>query len=116
MNARSLSLKHSLRVALLAAVSCVASVAAADDVAASRSITVSYRDLDLSSEAGARQLYDRIRAAARNMCGSPRGTALLQIKQQRRQCANAAVAAAVKQVDNGILTAMHRGKSTRRLG
>lgn len=116
MNTRSTSLKRSLQAALLAAVSCVASVAVADDPAERKSITVHYGDLNLSNEAGVEQLYGRIRAAARSVCRSPREVVSLQVMQQRKQCANAAVAAAVKQVNNGILTAMHGSKSSRRLG
>jgi UrcA family protein len=116
MNTPSPSLKRSLQAVLLAAVFCVAAVAAADDAAETRSVTVRYGDLNLSSETGVEQLYDRIRAAARDVCGSPREMMPLQVRQQRTQCANVAVAAAVKQVNNRILTAMHGGRSTRRLG
>lgn len=116
MNTRTRSLNRSLRVALLVAVSCVASVAAAGDTTGEKSVAVRYDDLNLSSQQGVEHLYSRIRAAARKVCGSAGEVAPLRLRQQRAQCENTAVAAAVKQVNNGILTAMHRGKSTRRLG
>jgi UrcA family protein len=117
MNERSTLLKRVLQCSLLAAVSCVAltGVAAAAPDTSNR-ITVRYGDLNLSTEDGVQQLYGRIRAAAKTVCGSPYGMVPLMVKESRRKCVDEAVAGAVSKVDNGILTAMHSGRSSRRLG
>ncbi|WP_331609127.1 UrcA family protein [Povalibacter sp.] len=117
MNERSIPFKRVLQGALLSAVSCCAltGVAAAAP-AAPRQVTVHYGDLNLSTDVGAKQLYGRIRAAARAVCGAPDGLVPLTVISQHRQCTEEAVAAAVQKVDNGILTAMHNGKSLRRFG
>jgi UrcA family protein len=117
MNERSTLPKRVLRGSVLAVVSCVALTGvAAAATNTSNQITVRYGDLNLSTEDGVRQLYGRIRAAAKSVCGAPYGMVTLTVKESRRQCVDEAVASAVKKVNNGILTAMHSGKSSRRFG
>jgi UrcA family protein len=75
----------------------------------SRSIKVSYADLDLSTAAGAATLYSRIRSAARQVCG-PEGVIYYDMRGWKR-CFNGAVSDAVTKVNSPRLTALHEGKS-----
>ena len=74
---------------------------------ATRSVEVSFRDLDLSSPSGAAKLYRRIQAAARSVCQyeptSPREQSIWQY------CVRPTVDAAVAKVNNPLLTASHSG-------
>jgi len=74
-----------------------------------RSIKVSYADLDLSTQAGATTLYNRIRGAARTVCGYE-GPGFTD-KAIWRSCFKDAVGNAVAKVNNPRLTALHQGKS-----
>ena len=78
-----------------------ASPALADE--ATRSVRVSYADLNLTTQAGAATLYGRIRSAARQVCGyeGPSFTS----------CFKKAVGDAVAQVNSPQLTALYQGKS-----
>jgi len=67
---------------------------------------VQFRDLDVSHSAGAAVLYSRIRAAAERVCASHDGDGL-DFGMRHRACINAAIAAAVKAVDQPALTAVH---------
>jgi UrcA family protein len=75
-----------------------------------RSVEVSFRDLDLSTASGAAKLYRRIQAAARNVCQyeptSPREPIIW------KYCVRPAVDAAVAKVDNPLLTQLHSGHSS----
>lgn len=73
-----------------------------------RSVTVSYRDLDLSTPHGAKVLYRRIRAAAREVCGY-RGADLLE-QSAWKGCYHNAIADAVGKVNNPLVTAVHTGR------
>ncbi|MBS0377989.1 MAG: UrcA family protein [Proteobacteria bacterium] len=76
--------------------------------AAEHGVTVSYRDLDLTTPSGAHTLYDRIRTAARTVCGY-RGT---QLTDQAfwDSCYRGAITEAVAKVNNPLLTAVHTGR------
>ena len=71
------------------------------------SVTVKYYDLDLSTLAGARTLYGRISAAARNVCGYE-GRSITD-QAFWNGCYRGAVADAVAQVGSPLLTAVHTG-------
>jgi UrcA family protein len=73
-----------------------------------RSVTVSYRDLDLSTPHGAKVLYRRIQAAAREVCGY-RGAGLLE-QSVWEGCYRNAIANAVGKVNNPLVTAVHTGR------
>jgi UrcA family protein len=73
------------------------------------SIKVGYADLDLNTQAGAATLYDRIRGAARQVCGYEGQTFTDQALW--RSCFNGAISDAVATVNNPRLTALHQGKS-----
>jgi UrcA family protein len=66
-------------------------------------VTVNYQELNLSTTAGAKVLYQRIKRAARAVC------APLQDRQaQWRDCYGSAIADAVAEIDRPMLTALHR--------
>src|SRR5215469_10736954 len=72
-----------------------------------RSITVSFRDLDLSSPKDANELYRRIQSAARQVCGYV-GADLIE-QSLWRGCYRNTVTDAVGKVNNPLLTAIHTG-------
>ena len=69
-----------------------------------KSVTVSFADLDLSKPAGAQTLYKRIKGAARRVCG-PKD---YFTQKSWRQCYDGAIADAVSQIDRPSLTALHK--------
>jgi UrcA family protein len=75
-----------------------------------RSVEVSFRDLDLSTASGAAKLYRRIQAAARSVCQyeptSPRAQTIWQY------CVLPTVNAAVANVNSPLLTELHSGHSS----
>jgi UrcA family protein len=73
-----------------------------------RSVTVSYRDLDLSTPHGAKVLYRRIQAAAKEVCGY-RGAGLLE-QSVWKGCYHNAIADAVGKVNNPLVTGVHTGR------
>ena len=71
-----------------------------------RKETVSYRDLNIANDAGAKRLYERIALAADNVCGmNDEGVALL-FDRDYRACKDKAIADAVAKVDQPNLTAI----------
>jgi UrcA family protein len=67
---------------------------------------VSYGDLNLESEQGAKVLYARIRGAAVSVCSSLDGRGLTE-KKFWQGCFDNAVASAVVQVNRTRVTALH---------
>jgi UrcA family protein len=90
--------------------------AKAEQQQAYRSVTVRYDDLNLSSQSGVAHLYARISRAARSVCRDPGAATWAEVRRKVRGCKAAAIDAAVKKVNNRILTAMHEKQSNRRLG
>ena len=95
-------------VLTLATLLCVLGTAPSWSAPEGPSITVSYRDLDLSSVAGATTLYRRIQGAAKQVCGTP-GTNLIE-QAIWKACYRDATADAVRKVNNPMLTAVHEGR------
>jgi UrcA family protein len=99
-----------LYAALAAAMSCgialttTATAGARDGEALTK--IVSYADLNLNSEPGARTLYGRLRMAATQVCVPFKGGTLRQ-QTQWRQCFGLAIARSVKAIDQPMLTAYH---------
>jgi len=91
--------------AAAASLACVllASNAYAGDQA--RTETVSYADLNLSTQAGAEKLYDRIHAAARRVCVLPGWLAA------ESACVRKAESEAVGKVNTPLLTAYYQKKT-----
>jgi UrcA family protein len=81
--------------------------ASADQADSPRSVTVNYRDLNLSTIDGAMVLYQRLKGAARTVCDRPEPT--LFAYQEWRSCYDAAIADAVTKVNNPLLTSVYRG-------
>lgn len=78
-----------------------------------RTATVRAVDLDLSREADARELYDRIRSAARRLCVAEESSFDPRKASRRRSCIRAAVDAAIERADVPLLTAVHRQQPPR---
>lgn len=76
------------------------------------STVIQYRDLDLSTDAGVRALYERIKRAAHHVC-FVETSAHPGIDQQAlySACYQDAVADAVKQLGQERLAALHRAQS-----
>jgi UrcA family protein len=108
INSKSMNV-HSLRRVTLAALVCVLGTAPTWAGPSGPSITVSFRDLDLSSIEGATALYHRIQAAAKQVCGRP-GPDLLE-QGLWRSCYRNATADAVGKVNSPLLTAVHKGRT-----
>src|SRR5271170_6258824 len=93
---------------MLAALACL--VGSAQVLAAApeqtHSVAVRYTDLDLTSSAGAAALYDRIQAAAREVCASDQDHQLAVLTDMNR-CKSGATAHAVATVNAPLLTAIH---------
>jgi len=90
----------------------------ASDMAVARddeapSVTVRYHDLNLNSREGIASLYQRIRAAAVNVCESVEGPQLVNrvFWREWNACINHAVANAVHDVHNEKLSAFHWERS-----
>lgn len=109
MNARKSTHRSTLRsIALVSVVCLVASASAlASDAHSSRSLTVHYSDLNLSSLAGATTLYQRISGAARFVCGE-QGRRFDEQKRWKA-CYQSAVADAVATVNSPLLTTVQNG-------
>jgi UrcA family protein len=74
---------------------------------ATRSVAVRYGDLDLRHEAGVRALYQRLRMAAKQACGTL-DTRHLAAHAAWQDCRNAALADAVERLGNERVAALHR--------
>jgi len=73
------------------------------------SVHVSYADLNLSSAAGAKALYQRINVAANEVC--PKDSRDLALKQLHLSCMQEAVAAAVRDVNSPQLSTLYVAKN-----
>jgi UrcA family protein len=73
-----------------------------------QSVAVSYVDLDLTSEAGARAMLDRVSAAASKVCGR-RTEYIENAVAARNACRKATVDAAVATLANANVTRVHAG-------
>jgi len=108
-----------IRTRLLTAIYCVLGAAGVCALAASAgaeeslpSKTVRYSDLDISHPAGAKTLYDRIRAAARDVCAlSIAGDPVL--RGGGKACVDTAIDDAVRKVNAPELTSLRFGGDIR---
>jgi UrcA family protein len=110
--ARSLALACILSLAgtlALAWIVCLLGITPAEaGTPATRSVTVSFRDLDLSSVEGARTLYGRIQSAAKQVCGYA-GADLIE-QSIWKSCYRHAISDAVGKVNSPLLTAVYTGR------
>jgi UrcA family protein len=89
---------------------------AAPEGANSRSMTVSYGDLDLSQPAGVNALYTRLRTAAGSVCGPKADGRNLTMRFYWKQCFNEALDTAVAKVAHVGLSEIHLAQTGRRVG
>ena len=88
-----------------------AALAGAPDQAADNSIKVSYADLNIQSEAGARVLYARLKRASEKACNVESLSELGSVDRARnaRVCYDEVLSNAVENIDSDALTRMHVG-------
>lgn len=79
-------------------------------------IVVNYDDLDITNEQGLERLYSRIQYAAMDICDYDRLHKELSRQRRPASCYRAAVDDAIKQVNQPMLTALHRAKSKTAVG
>ncbi len=91
---------------VVAAVALFAALAAGAQAADAPQVHVKYADLDVGTTAGATILYQRIRAAADQVCGVP-GTWELARVRQVKACVARAVADAVAAVNAPALSGVY---------
>lgn len=74
------------------------------------SVRVNYADLDLSSTAGVKALYTRLKAASEEACGPTnyRDAGTLQQLVKNKACYTEALNKAVSKVNNAELESLHR--------
>lgn len=99
-----------LAVALLAATTIIPAIATArvaDQNADSSSITVSYADLNITTNEGVAVLYRRLQSASRQVCGSYSGRTSVQEATMIRRCFDEALTNAVASTGSTKLAAMH---------
>jgi UrcA family protein len=101
-----------IRTLFFAVFACVASsFAMADAVVTVKSETVRYDDVRLISAVGAAVLYGRVRHAAERACASLDGKTP-QLASRYRACVDDAVAKAVAEVNEPVLTKYYEAKRT----
>ncbi len=74
--------------------------------------TVRFDDLDINKPAGAKILYDRIKAAAVEVCEPPMSRELSVVVVQRK-CVEKAIDNAVMKVNSDVLTELRFGSGIR---
>ena len=91
----------------LPAIGLAAAPSQIDDV----SVRVSYADLDIHSEAGAKVLYSRLKRASEEVCGiqSHVINGSLAATKNARACYREALEVSVKKIDSAALTGIHTG-------
>ena len=74
-------------------------------------VAVSYKDLNLESEQGARVLYRRLQNASKDVCGVTHWNIAVAVGRitKARQCYSDALSNAVAEIDNDDLTRIHAG-------
>lgn len=110
-----------IRTKLYTALSCVIGTAALCTALSSSveaqdapSKTVRFSDLDITKADGAKVLYSRIRAAARNVCELPTSTDPI-VRLAIKACIEKAVDKAVNDVNAPVLTYLRFGSADLRL-
>jgi UrcA family protein len=74
-----------------------------------RSVKVSYADLNLEKQEGAKALYRRLQQASKQACdvGSLHEEGSVKRLGEARQCYNSALTKAVQKVDNELVSQIH---------
>jgi UrcA family protein len=76
------------------------------------SATVKYSDLNISNREGANAVYNRVKSAAREVCGDEPGIHDLGGLHSWRTCVNNAVDNAVGRLNTPMVTALNGGRSS----
>jgi UrcA family protein len=109
-------MRSKIQMLLLSTLVVVASpFASADTAVTVKSEVVRYDDVRIISAVGAAVLYGRIHTAAERACGGPVDSLQLAQKTRHKACVEEAVAKAVADVNNSMLTWYYdnkRGVST----
>ena len=73
------------------------------------SVKVSYADLNIESDAGARALYSRLKRASRKACNVKSLTSAGSLREVRSasRCYDQTLEAAVREIDSDALTRIH---------
>ena len=71
------------------------------------SVTVRYSETAIGNAKGAADVYRRLKAAARQVCGVNFGRETLERRVAARDCYDIALAEAVRKIDRPTLTALH---------
>jgi UrcA family protein len=79
------------------------------------SLAVSYSPAALGSAAGAAEVYRKLKSAAQKVCGEVSGPRPLDKRAATQRCLDAALADAVRRIDQPRLTSLHAADS-RNLG
>ena len=88
------------------------SIGPASAETAPQAARVTYSDLDLSTEAGARALLHRIDIAARSACGTDiRSPLFPRASANYRECVSGAVDTAVRQIDAPLVAALNKSQA-----
>jgi UrcA family protein len=74
-----------------------------------KAVKVTYADLNLEKEAGAKSLYRRLQQASKQACGvvSLKSAGSVKIMSEMQTCYRTTLTAAVEKVDNSELTKIH---------
>ncbi len=75
------------------------------------SIAVSYSDISFATTQGAANVYGKLKAAARQVCGVNNGAKDVAVILAAHDCYEEALAVAVRKIDRPTLTALHRATS-----
>lgn len=89
----------------------VAAVASGGSEITGKSEKVSYADLNVEKEAGAKQLYRRLQHASKRVCGVDSLTIVGSLREMSRakSCYKNSLDSAVAEIDSEALTEIHQG-------
>jgi len=110
MSVSTYTSSHHFRSLVLLSICLLGTTLASADPPTTRSVEVSFRDLNLSTASDAAKLYRRIQAAARGVCQYEPSSPRAQIVWQ--YCVLPTIDAAVVKVNNPLLTQFHSGHSS----
>jgi UrcA family protein len=110
ITAKNIRVARFVTVLGVAALSFGAGAAQADDLSAAATDTaktvVGYSDLNLSNDADARSLYERLQRASARVCGDYKDLRSLAAKRSYNACYQESLARAVDEVNHSAVTAM----------
>ena len=86
-------------------------IASEEDEIKGRTVKVSYADLNLEKEQGARTLYRRLQHASKKACGveSSKNSGSVRAVSDAYRCYRQTLTAQVNKIDIEILTGIHEG-------